>query len=99
MAAPINGQVVLFEHANFHGRQKFIFHSNDILNQTDLNAGDDNSFDRATSSLVVISGQWQFFDENGGLLGPVTLLPGAYPFVGNVGIPNDAIRFVRWISP
>ena len=69
--------VILFQHANFHGAHKHVF-----TNEANLNAGDDNTFNDITSSIVVVEGRWDFFLNSGfnGKLGP-TLGPGLYSSV------------------
>jgi hypothetical protein len=48
--------VILFENASFHGAHKHILKA-----EPNLNAPDDNYFNDKVSSLVVFSGQWDFF--------------------------------------
>jgi hypothetical protein len=52
------------------------------------------------SSFVIVSGKWQFYKHRDFIepMGPV-LGPGYYPWVGDLGIENDAIssyRCVEW---
>ena len=92
--APIGGQVVLFENANFHGAHKHVF-----TKEPNLNASDDNFFNDRVSSVAVLSSVWAFFKNANydgkypPLLGPKMHpdgpYPGLYPFVGNIGIQND----------
>ena len=89
--APIRGQVLLFEHANFHGAHKHVFDA-----EPNLNAGDDNFFNDKVSSIVVQSGTWNFF-RNANFDGQYahSLAPGLYSFVGNVDIQNDDMSSLR----
>jgi Beta/Gamma crystallin len=89
-------EIILFEHANFHGRHKHIFRD-----EPNLNAADDHDFNDITSSIVVLLGNWQCFTD-AGFQGESSqiLPPGVYPFVENpdVGIANDSISSVRLIT-
>lgn len=51
-------EIVLFEHANYHGAHKHLFGS-----ETNLNAPDDNFFNDKVSSFVILSGRWQFYRD------------------------------------
>jgi Beta/Gamma crystallin len=98
-------QVLLFEHANFHGAHKHV-----LVAEPNLNAPDDNFFNDKVSSFVILEGEWIFCSDwqfenpyaNGRQFGI-----GTYPFVGDVGIKNDdmsslfptTLAFVsRWFS-
>lgn len=80
-------EIVLFEHINFHGAHKHLFTS-----EPNLNAIDDNFFNDAVFSFVVISGTWQF-SRDANFAGPdsIPFGPGVYNWVEDVGIPNDSI--------
>jgi hypothetical protein len=93
--APIDGHIVLFENANFHGAHKHLF-----TKEPNLNAADDNFFNDRVSSVAVLHGVWAFYKNSNfdgkypPLLGPRFTVdgvahPGLYPFVTNVGITND----------
>ena len=80
-------QVILFQHANFHGAHKHVF-----VEEANLNAGDDNSFNDQVSSMVIVEGSWTFWrDANFSEPASRTLGPGIYSFVEQFGIPNDSI--------
>ena len=87
-------EIVLFEHANFHGAHKHLYGS-----EGNLNAGDDNFFNDKVSSFVINSGAWQFFRDSN-FTGPASnvLGPGRYSWVESVGIPNDSVSSVRRVS-
>ena len=53
--APIDGHVVLFENASFHGGHKHVF-----TKEPNLNASDDNYFNDRVSSVAVLRGVWAF---------------------------------------
>jgi Beta/Gamma crystallin len=82
---------ILFELANFRGAHRHVF-----VAESDLGASEDPSFNNRTSSIVILEGDWEFFsganfsDKVGNRLGP-----GAYPFVANIGMKNDAISSLR----
>ncbi|CUI07444.1 beta/gamma crystallin family protein [Massilia antarctica] len=84
-------EIVLFEHANYHGAHKHLFAS-----ETNLNAPDDNFFNDKVSSFVVLSGRWQFYrDSNFQGPGSQVFGPGRYNWVEAVNVPNDSISSVR----
>jgi hypothetical protein len=84
-ASLVTAHAILFEHANFHGAHKHVFGS-----EPNLNAADDNYFNDKVSSIIVLSGVWNFY-RNSGYVGrySAALNPGAYAWVGNVDIQND----------
>src|SRR5258707_12851976 len=83
--------VILFEHASFHGAHKHVLRA-----EANLNAPDDNYFNDKVSSLVVFSGQWDFFRNfNFQTSYGVVLSKNIYPFVGDVGIRNDDMSSLR----
>jgi Beta/Gamma crystallin len=91
---PLEHHIVLFEHANFRGRHRHIFDA-----EENLNAADDDTFNDNVSSIVVVSGNWQFFrnwhwdDDYPSILGT-----GVYPWVGDVGIRNDDMSSLRAVD-
>ncbi|NHZ97632.1 beta/gamma crystallin-related protein [Massilia sp. CCM 8734] len=86
-------EIVLFEHANYHGAHKHLFTS-----ETNLNAPDDNFFNDKISSFVILSGRWQFYRDSN-FQGPASRVfgPGLYNWVEAVNIPNDSISSVRQV--
>lgn len=86
--------LILFEDINFGGNHMEITQSEQSL----------GSFDRATSSIIIRAGHWQFFTETNfqgraeGIGSPPTLGPGQYPWVENVHITNDTIRSVKLVG-
>jgi hypothetical protein len=81
--------VILFEHAWFHGAHKHVFGR-----EPNLAAGDDSFFNDRVSSIVVLEGHWHFYRHVnfGDFLGHLD--PGTYPWVEDVGIPNDQMSSV-----
>lgn len=81
----VTAHAILFEHVNFHGAHKHVFGS-----EPNLNAGDDNFFNDKVSSIIVVSGSWNFY-RHAGFVGryAATLGPGVYPSVGSIDIQND----------
>jgi hypothetical protein len=77
-------RVILYRDYNFQGPTK------EVTSATDL-----RDFNDQTSSIVVLEGNWQFFLNYGfdNLL--ATLIPGVYPSVDAVGIPNDTLSSLR----
>jgi len=85
------GQIVVFEHANFAGEARFIKDQEPRL-------GDQNMNDKV-SSFVVITGQWQFFQDPDFLFpyGPI-LGPGPYPWIEDIGIKNDQVSSLKSVA-
>lgn len=84
-------EIVLFEHVNFRGAHKHLYGS-----ESNLAASEDSFFNDKTSSFVITSGSWQFFqDINFSGQASAVFGPGRYNWVGNVGIPNDSVSSVR----
>ena len=76
---------------SFHGAHKHVLRA-----EANLNAPDDNYFNDRVSSLVVFSGQWDFFrNSNFQTSYGVVLSKNIYPFVGDVGIRNDDMSSLR----
>jgi hypothetical protein len=105
-----NGHVILFEHANFHGRHKHVF-----VTEFNLNAPDDNFFNDKVSSLAVLASNWMFFRDSGAgptsnpyppVIGRPDLMedPSFSAFVAGVGfvefvgIKNDDMSSLRPVS-
>jgi len=82
--------LILYENVNFQGRHEEITQSAQSL-------GD---FNKMTSSIVIREGHWQFFTDANfqGQAGPSSLGPGTYSWVGDIGIPNDAISSVKLVG-
>jgi hypothetical protein len=91
--------VILFEHAQFHGAHKHV-----VRDEPNLNAADDNFFNDITSSIVVLEGDWEFFEDSGhvGKLGK-TLGPGHYAWVEDANAlgpgSNDKVSSLRPVKP
>lgn len=87
------GEIILFEHDNFHGRHKHVYRA-----EPNLNYWEDFFFNDKTSSIVVIEGNWELFvDAN--FIAPfsVVLGPGLYTltYLNELGITNDSISSLR----
>lgn len=86
-----DSEIILFEHANFHGQHKHVFNP-----EPNLNAGDDSFFNDRVSSIVVLGGNWEVFRHSQYVQPyPVVLGPGRYPWVGAIGITNDDMSSLR----
>ena len=80
-------QVILFEHANFRGAHKHVF-----IEEPQLKAASDSSFNDKVSSMVIVEGSWTFWpDNNFGGRPSRTFGPGTYDFLPPFGIDNDSI--------
>lgn len=82
---PLDAHVVLFEHRDFHGGHRHV-----VRPEPNLNAGDDDGFNDAVSSVAVLAGTWATFADSDfrRQYAPV-IGPGCYPWVEDIGIPND----------
>ena len=90
----LGAHVILFEHANFRGRHRHIFNA-----EQNLNAGDDDEFNDIVSSIVVVSGNWQFFrNSNFDDDYPSILGPGIYPWVVDINIRDNDISSLRAVD-
>jgi hypothetical protein len=86
---PISGHVILFERENFRGEHKHIFSSENL----DGSVVDTRQFDNETSSIIVLSGLWGFYQDQTLPTQNANLRPGLYrtvPFVGDNSI--SAVR-------
>jgi len=88
------GHLIVFKHINYRGLHRHIFGMD-----RNLNHPDDRSMNDQMSSFVVVSGKWKFYKHAGfrggysGVYGP-----GAYNWVGSVGLPNDQISSMRCVQ-
>lgn len=93
-AMPSSGeipQIVVFDNENFLGDHMHIFG-----NMKDL-----GKWGNSISSMIILSGTWEFFDEEdfkgtkmGGNLGP-----SMYADVAAKGLKNNSISSIRLVSP
>jgi hypothetical protein len=87
---PLDGHLILFEHAQFRGQHQHVFEPVPDLGVT--------GFDNITSSLVVETGNWSLFSDTqfDGSFGQQPVFgPGIYPWVVGAGLQNDAISSLR----
>jgi beta/gamma crystallin len=83
-------QIVVFDNEDFLGDHSHVF-----ANMKDL-----GKWGNSISSMVILSGTWEFFDDedfkgtNMGSLGP-----GMYPDVTAKGLKNNSISSIRLVSP
>jgi hypothetical protein len=83
-------QIIAFDNENFLGDHTHIFG-----NMKDL-----GKWGNSISSMIILSGTWEFFDDEdfkGTVMG--TLGPGMYANVTDKGIKNNSISSVRLASP
>jgi Beta/Gamma crystallin len=83
-------QMVAFDNENFLGDHTHVFGNMKELGK----------WDNSISSMVILSGTWEFFDE-GDFKGTkmATLGPGVYPKVTAKGIKDNSISSIRLVSP
>jgi Beta/Gamma crystallin len=93
---PINGHVILFQHANLRGEHKHIFSGENLA----IGNIDSKQFNDITSSFVILGGFWRFYRDQNESPYNAILGPGLYPNFQNTGnsslgfIENDAITAV-----
>jgi hypothetical protein len=83
-------QMVAFDNENFLGDHTHVFGNMKELGK----------WDNSISSMVILSGTWEFFDEEdfkGTKM--ATLGPGVYPKVTAKGIKDNSISSIRLVSP
>jgi hypothetical protein len=83
-------QIVAFDNENFLGDHTHVFGNMKELGK----------WDNSISSMVILSGTWEFFDEEdfkGTKM--ATLGPGVYPKVTAKGIKDNSISSIRLVSP
>jgi hypothetical protein len=83
-------QIIVFDSVNFLGD-----HTHMLGNMKEL-----GKWDNSISSMVILSGTWDFFDdENFTGTKMATLGPGTYPRVADKGIKDNSISSIRLVSP
>ena len=80
--------IILFEHINFRGAHKH------IVGRSESNLHTDGWGDRV-SSMIITSGRWRICQHVNFGGWSFVLGPGIYPWVGDLGIPNDQISSIR----
>jgi hypothetical protein len=83
-------QIVAFDNENFLGDHTHVFGNMKELGK----------WDNSISSMVILSGTWEFFDEEdfkGTKM--ATLGPGVHPKVTAKGIKDNSISSIRLVSP
>jgi hypothetical protein len=84
---------ILFQHQNFAGAHRHVFAPEESLGHPD-----DNFINNRVSSIVVLTGNWEFFREDGfsgRYSGNPILGPGRYTGVGVAGITADTISSLK----
>jgi hypothetical protein len=83
-------QIIAFEGADFSGDHTHIV--GDIRRL--------GTWDNSISSLIVLSGTWEFFDDDDFTgTNMATLGPGQYPRVTEKGLKDNSISSIRLVSP
>ena len=83
-------QIVAFDNEDFLGDHIHIFG-----NMKDL-----GKWDNSISSMIVLSGTWEFFDDDdfeGSKM--ATLGPGMYPKITDKGLKDNSVSSIRLTSP
>ena len=97
-------EIVLYVDSNFGGLHTHLYESTPHFTQLALGgvgSGINGNWNDKVSSFVIVSGRWQFFqNENFNFPqgNPAGLGPGHYPDVTAVGIDNDALSSVRLVG-
>ena len=94
--ATIPGRIILFEDENYCGRSIDVVHAN-----PDLSTFKQGNFDNRTSSFVILSGKWSFYQNPGfdapfmhGEV-PLVLGPGNYKHGVDYGIQDDQLSSLK----
>jgi hypothetical protein len=83
-------QIIAFDNENFLGEHTHIFG-----NMKDL-----GKWDNSTSSMIILSGTWEFFDDENFKGNKMAELgPGMYPNVTDKNIKDNSISSIRLVSP
>jgi hypothetical protein len=83
-------QIIVFDNDNFLGDHTHVFG-----NMKDL-----GKWDNSISSMIILSGTWEFFDgENFTGTKMASLGPGMYPRVADKGMKDNSISSIRLASP
>jgi Beta/Gamma crystallin len=83
-------QIIAFDNENFLGD-----HTHVLGNMKDL-----GKWGNSISSMVILSGTWDFFDDEDFKGTKIaTLGPGMYPRVADKGIKDNSISSIRLASP
>lgn len=82
-------ELVVYEHINWRGADW----------RLNLNVLHPGGWNDRVSSIVIISGQWQFFsDANFGGNRSHVVGPGYYPDITSLGLPHDTISSFKCVS-
>ncbi len=81
-----SGTVILYEHSEFRGNRL-------TVTQATPNLGE--SWNDRVSSFRILDGYWTFYKDDNYNGRNVTLGPGNYRWVKDVGFPNDALSSLR----
>jgi hypothetical protein len=91
----VDNEVLLFQHAKFHGLHKHVF-----VAEPNLGAIDDTFFNNVVSSLVVLLGNWSFYADANFVTPYVgSAGPGIYPSANDQNITNDDMSSLRPTVP
>jgi hypothetical protein len=88
---PLTDQIILYTSRGLDPDHRHVF-----ADESNLNAADDNGFNDAITSAVVLSGNWQFFDDANFIkpFSPI-LGPGYYDLVDAVGVIGSKVSSLR----
>jgi hypothetical protein len=92
---PLDAEIILFVEKDFHGPHKHIFGEVKDLRTVAGETTAAATFADKTSSIVVVMGTWQVFEDASFLQNPQELKPGRYPDVVKAGIHNERISSLR----
>jgi hypothetical protein len=98
-SAALPGRIILYENENYCGKSIDVVHAN-----PDLSTFKEGNFDDRTSSLVILSGKWEFYQKAGFespfMQGnaPLVLGPGSYDQVANYGLQADQLSSLKEVE-
>jgi len=90
----VRPEIILFEHAHFHGAHKHIFKDVPDLGEAH------SQFDEKTSSIVVVKGTWALYEDKNFRGDRKDVKPDLYPDVGAdpLNLDNDSISSLKLLS-
>jgi hypothetical protein len=93
-ADQVRPEIILFEHADFHGAHKHIFNNVPDLGETH------SKFDEMTSSIMVVKGTWALYKNKNYKGTRKDVKPDLYPDVSAdpLNLDHDSISSVKLLS-
>lgn len=91
------GRCVVYRDREFGGDYYEFTAGNSNLKNKSRGIGNFDDWNDEISSFKIIEGNWEFFEHVDYKGVSVTLGPGNYGWVGDIGLPNDTISSLRLV--